>query len=107
MPAIGDLFWNRHVRMVLRVALGWVCIVIGVAGIFLPIVPGVLFIAVGVALLARHVLLFARLRDWIYHRSPASRKYVNRVRARMYRFSRRGGRGKGPPPGRGPPPEKG
>lgn len=42
-------------------ALGWVLVVLGIAGLFLPFLQGVLFIGLGVGLLLRES---SRLRRW-------------------------------------------
>jgi uncharacterized membrane protein YbaN (DUF454 family) len=48
-----------------RILLGWVCIVMGVVGLFLPILQGWLFLVMGIALLARDVPLFGRMLCWL------------------------------------------
>jgi uncharacterized membrane protein YbaN (DUF454 family) len=42
-------------------ALGWVLVALGIAGLFLPLLQGVLFIGLGVGLLMRES---SRLRRW-------------------------------------------
>ena len=76
-------FAHRNVRVVLRMSAGWFFIVLGVVGLFLPILQGILFIAVGVALLADHIPLFARIRNVFYRRFPKLKKLVRRVRSRL------------------------
>ena len=77
------LFAHHKVIMVLRLSAGWLFIVLGIVGLFLPILQGLLFIAVGIALLADHIPMFARIRDAGYRRFPKLQRLVRRVRARL------------------------
>jgi uncharacterized membrane protein YbaN (DUF454 family) len=43
---------SRHVRLVL-LALGWLCVGLGIAGIILPLMPGTVFLIVAAACFAR------------------------------------------------------
>ncbi len=69
-------------RAVIRHVLGWGSLLLGVAGLFLPILQGWLLIAIGAILLAPDVPLFARLVDWIEDRFPALRSGLRRMRER-------------------------
>jgi uncharacterized membrane protein YbaN (DUF454 family) len=70
---------QRHVKRLIVLCIGWGLIVIGVIGLFLPVLQGVLFILVGLYVLSResrrahelferlraqHPGLDAKLRDW-------------------------------------------
>jgi uncharacterized membrane protein YbaN (DUF454 family) len=74
---------SSGVRRVLRHLAGWSLLVLGVAGLFLPILQGWLFIALGALLLAPDVPLFARVLDWIEKRFPALRHTIHKGRARF------------------------
>lgn len=74
---------SHSVKAMLRIAFGWVFIVLGIVGLFLPVLQGILFIAVGIALLAHHIPLFATLRNAIYRRHPRLKRLVRRTRARL------------------------
>jgi hypothetical protein len=58
--------------------LGWILIVLGLAGLVLPLLQGVLFLALGVALVGRRNWLIRRvalvikraLRRWARHPTP-------------------------------------
>jgi uncharacterized membrane protein YbaN (DUF454 family) len=80
---LKGLFAHHKVIMVLRLSAGWLFIVLGIVGLFLPILQGLLFIAVGIALLADHIPMFARIRDAGYRRFPKLQRLVRRVRARL------------------------
>lgn len=70
-------------RRVLRHVAGWGFLMLGIAGLVLPVLQGWLFIAVGAVLLAPDVPLFARLICWIEGRFPRLRRAVQRVRERL------------------------
>ena len=58
---------------VLRHVLGWLSLLVGLAGLVLPILQGWFFIALGAVLLAPDVPFFARLVAWIERRFPRLR----------------------------------
>jgi uncharacterized membrane protein YbaN (DUF454 family) len=68
---------------VIRLVLGWACVVLGVIGLFVPILQGVLLILLGMALLsrdsrrARRCLLKMRLRY------PEAYAAMQRLKARL------------------------
>jgi uncharacterized membrane protein YbaN (DUF454 family) len=78
--------------------LGWVFVALGVAGLFLPFLQGILFLLVGVYLLAlgsaRARLLRQRARRWFRGRYPTQtarveaveRQAMDWIRARIARF---------------------
>ena len=68
---------------VLRHALGWLSLLVGLAGLVLPILQGWFFIAVGAVLLAPDVPIFARLVAWIERRFPHLRGAIRRWRRKL------------------------
>lgn len=68
---------------ILRHLLGWLLLVVGVAGLVLPILQGWLFIALGALLLAPDVPFFARLSAWIERRVPALAAPLRRWRRKL------------------------
>jgi uncharacterized membrane protein YbaN (DUF454 family) len=74
---------RRRLGSVVRHALGWSLLILGIAGLVLPVLQGWLFIALAALLLAPDVPLFARLLSWIETRFPALRHPIQRVRARF------------------------
>ncbi len=86
--------WKRPLMLV----LGWVFVVLGVVGLFLPFLQGILFLLVGVYLLslgsARARLLRQRARRWLRARYPnpvarveaVERRATDWIRARGARF---------------------
>jgi uncharacterized protein len=71
------------VGRLLRHILGWFLLVLGVAGLVLPILPGWLFIALGALLLAPDVPLFGRLVSRVEDRMPRVRTFLARARRRF------------------------
>lgn len=57
-------------RRMLKLILGWFFMVLGVAGLFLPILQGVLFLAIGLIILAQEQPWAHRLLTRIRHRYP-------------------------------------
>lgn len=55
----------------IRLILGWLFIILGVLGLFLPILQGILFLAIGFVLLAPDVPFFKRMMKKIKKRYPA------------------------------------
>jgi hypothetical protein len=65
---------------IVRQTLGWALIGAGVVGMLVPMAPGLLFVAVGALLLARHVRAFRRLSAWFHKRFPNLRGPMRRFR---------------------------
>lgn len=69
---------RRLVWPVVRQVLGWLFIILGVLGLVLPVLQGVLFLVIGVALVGRRNWLIRRsavaikrgLRRWAHARQP-------------------------------------
>ena len=70
----------RTVLWVARQVLGWAFIVLGIIGLFLPILQGILFICIGVLLLAEDILLFQRLIDKVEDKWPRTRGALEKAR---------------------------
>jgi len=76
-------FRNPMVRAILRITAGWIFLVLGLLGLFLPLLQGILFLAIGAYLLAPHVPFFARLRAWFYRKFPATERAVHRLQRKF------------------------
>lgn len=83
-PPLRRSHW--HWTSLLRMTFGVLFLVLGVLGLFLPFLQGILFLVVGVALLADHIPVFARIRNAIYRRFPRVEHAVHRVHARLRHF---------------------
>jgi uncharacterized protein len=71
------------------IGLGWFFVVLGVLGLFLPILQGVLFLAVGFALLARELEWVRRYRERLYARYPKLRTWNDKAEAWIERQGQR------------------
>lgn len=71
------LIWNRHTKLLLRHLTGWFCIA---AGIIMLVTPGqgILFLLLGVYLLADHVPMFGKLKTWLQRKFPKATDYAHR-----------------------------
>lgn len=83
---------------VVRQVLGWICILLGLLGLVLPVLQGVLLLVIGIALVGRRNWLIRRstlglkrfLRRWAAVRTPLVGP-AGRVALRaQWRFSRQG-----------------
>lgn len=67
-------------RHAVRITLGCSFVVLGLAGLVLPILQGILFLLIGAVLLAPYVPVFQRLIDWGERRYPQLTRYLERLR---------------------------
>ena len=84
MPEVGEGSKRHRVLRWVRLIGGWTLVVLGILGLFLPILQGVLMIAAGMALLYRESPFMARQIDrgkpryrlyrWKYNNWKAKRK---------------------------------
>ncbi len=70
----------RTLLWVVRQGVGWGLIALGVAGIILPLLPGWIFIALGVLLLADDIGPFRRLIQKVETRWPQTRSTIRTAR---------------------------
>jgi len=80
---LSPLPWPLRMALL---ALGWLCILVGIAGLFLPGIQGILTIALGIALLSLgseslHRFLHSMLRRW-----PRIWNPIERFRQRMHKW---------------------
>mgnify|MGYP001275584755 CR=1 FL=1 len=71
------------------IGLGWTFIVLGALGMFLPVLQGFLFLAIGIALLAREVEWVRRRREQFYDRHPTLRAWNDKAEQWIERQGRR------------------
>lgn len=65
---------------IVRQVVGWSLIALGMLMGFVPMVPGLLLIAIGAVLLAPHVRLFRRVSAWVHKHLPHLRGPLRRFR---------------------------
>lgn len=89
---------RRGIRRLVMLGLGWTFVLLGVLGLFLPILQGILFLAIGAVILAgesaRARLIVRRLRDRYPRFGKAlegARLYVANLRRRFSMRRRRSG----------------
>ena len=70
---------------VFRVSLGVLFIFLGVLGLFLPVLQGILFLAIGGALLYREIPLLPRIAGRLRVRYPAIDRLAERLRQALPR----------------------
>ena len=46
---------KQHIKRAARIVSGWVFLLLGVAGLFLPILQGIIFLTIGAILLAPYI----------------------------------------------------
>lgn len=61
---------SARVFRLLKVGAGWAFLVLGVLGLFLPILQGVLFLAIGLSILATEQAWARRVLHWLRRRFP-------------------------------------
>ena len=71
------LIWNKHTKLVLKHAVGWFCIAVGIIMLVTP-GQGILSILIGVYLLADEIPLFGRLKEWLHRKFPKATDFVHR-----------------------------
>ena len=71
------LIWNRHTKLVLKHAVGWLCIAGGLIMIITP-GQGIITLLIGVYLLADEIPFFGKVKDWLHRKFPRATDYVHR-----------------------------
>jgi uncharacterized membrane protein YbaN (DUF454 family) len=66
----------------IRFVAGWLFIVLGILGLFLPILQGFLFLAIGLYLLSPYVPLFRRWKVMLLKRYPGLRHRISAIKYR-------------------------
>ena len=80
--------WSR-VKVILWQVLGYGFLVLGVLGIFLPILQGFLFLFVGLIILARHAPWAERLLNYLRQKSPRLDRMIAKAEAKMHHWRHR------------------
>ncbi len=68
-----------------RIAVGGFFFVLGILGLFLPLLQGILFLAIAAVLLSPYVPWFHRLKLYLYRRFPAVRHQVQRFKRNLHK----------------------
>lgn len=82
---------NRHVKRVLVLVVGWGFLLLGIVGLFLPILQGVLFILIGLIILSSEYVwahhLLTRLRERFPKIARVADQASEKAKAWMQRLS--------------------
>jgi uncharacterized protein len=82
---------NRHVKRVLILIVGWGFLLLGIVGLFLPILQGVLFILIGLIILSSEYVwahhLLTKLRDRFPKIGKVADQASEKAKAWMQRLS--------------------
>lgn len=73
---------------IIRQAVGWSLLGLGLIGMLVPVLPGTLFLAMGALLLAPYVRPFRRIAAWFHKRFPTLRGPMRRFRDFKVRHAR-------------------
>ena len=84
---------RRKIKKILQLAAGWLLLLLGVVGLFLPVLQGILFIMLGLLVLSYHSpwaeRLLARLRARFPRQHAAMHEWAHRLRSRFSLLRRR------------------
>jgi hypothetical protein len=80
---------RSHLKVILWQALGYFFLALGVLGMFLPILQGFVFLAVGLIILARHAPWAERLLDYLRQKSPRLDRAIAKAEAKTHEWSER------------------
>ena len=74
---------NPRIKRLMIWCLGWFFIILGIIGLFLPILQGILFLLVGLYLLSSTSPWAARLLDKLRNRFPKINKTFEEAKAKV------------------------
>lgn len=72
-------------KRIVRIIAGWIFIALGIAGLVLPILQGILFLAIGVILLAPDVPFFGRIQEKFKERYPKAYEKAMKLQDKISR----------------------
>ena len=81
---------QTRMKRILSMIAGWTFIVLGIAGLFLPFLQGILFLAVGLIILSNHYAFAQRWLDTLKHRYPAAFEMAHDFRVRLMKRLQKG-----------------
>ncbi|HZU32288.1 MAG TPA: PGPGW domain-containing protein [Candidatus Angelobacter sp.] len=67
------------IKRVALIAAGWALLVVGAAGIFLPVLPGILFLLIGLYILSMEYAWARRWVDALLRRFPAVARRFHQI----------------------------
>ncbi len=88
---------RASLHRVAMLVLGWILIVLGVAGLFLPFLQGILLLVAGLWVLSRESEWVRRHLDRVRARHPRVAEAEEKAKARFQRWRERWAHGRGTP----------
>jgi hypothetical protein len=79
IPAEGHFL---HLKRIIAIATGWIFVLAGIAGLFLPVLQGVLLLLIGLVILSKEYRWAGRLVTRIRSRFPKMDAWMERARLR-------------------------
>ena len=80
---------NVAVRRFLVLLAGWGCILLGIAGLLLPVLQGILFLLIGLAILSSEYVWAHKLLHKLRRRFPRLARLADEATAIAHRWLRR------------------
>lgn len=80
---------KSHTQRILILITGWTFILLGIVGLFLPILQGVLFLLVGLIILSSEYVWAHRLLTKLRERFPKLGRTADRAKAKAAEWLRR------------------
>lgn len=77
---------RARVKRIAVEIVGWAFIVLGIAGLFLPVLQGILFLLIGLFILATQYAWAARLLNRLRERFPRIAEQFDKARAKAERW---------------------
>ncbi len=87
---------NRHAKRVLILMIGWSFILLGIVGLFLPILQGMLFILIGLIILSSEYIWAHHLLSKLRGRFPKISRTADEAAVKAGGWLRRLSRQRGP-----------
>jgi uncharacterized membrane protein YbaN (DUF454 family) len=80
---------NAHLKRILVLMVGWGFILLGIAGLFLPILQGILFLLIGLGILSSEYVWAHRLLTRLRQKFPRLDRTANAASAKASEWLRR------------------
>ena len=80
---------KKLVKRILILSLGWLFIILGIAGLFLPVLQGIFFLFIGVFLLSRESETVHRQVEKLRERYPRFGHYMDKAGEKVREWKKR------------------
>lgn len=87
---------NRHLKRILVLIVGWGFILLGIVGLFLPVLQGVLFLLIGLIVLSSEYVWAHHLLTRLRQRFPKLSRTADRAEEKARNWLRRLSRQRSP-----------